>query len=345
MKKSLLQWLSCPKCFGKIVLIEETICLQENRESEIETGNLQCISCKSVFPIIDNIPRFVPRNNYTNNFGFEWNLFRKTTHDDYTNTAMSKDKFFRLSGWDRNKMKGATVLDAGCGSGRFAEVALSTGATVFAVDQSGSVDVCWDNLRDNPNLHVIQADINTLPFKPCLFDYIYCIGVLQHTPKPKNAFSSLAKKLKNKGKLCVDCYGAGWKIFFWSKYWIRPITKNMAPELLFSIVKRFVPLLLPISQFLNRTPRIGYYLKYAIPIANNEDVYLPHMDKQRFLEWSILETFDMYSPKYDFPQTPKKIRSWFVENNFLNIQVFGEGPRKGLVVGRGVKSGLDNKYQ
>ena len=30
------------------------------------------------FPIINNIPRFVPIDNYSSSFGFQWNIFNKT---------------------------------------------------------------------------------------------------------------------------------------------------------------------------------------------------------------------------------------------------------------------------
>ena len=32
----------------------------------------------NIFPIINGVPRFVPADNYTNSFGFQWNKFQKT---------------------------------------------------------------------------------------------------------------------------------------------------------------------------------------------------------------------------------------------------------------------------
>jgi len=52
-------------------------------------------------------------------------------------------------------MKGKWVLDAGCGSGRFAEIALATGANVVALDYSSAIDACWNNLKENPNLYIV----------------------------------------------------------------------------------------------------------------------------------------------------------------------------------------------
>ena len=37
--------------------------------SEIEGGFLDCADCHKRFPILEGIPRFVPLENYADNFG------------------------------------------------------------------------------------------------------------------------------------------------------------------------------------------------------------------------------------------------------------------------------------
>ena len=44
--------------------------------------------------------------------------------------------------------RGTRLLDAGCGAGRFAEVALSLGARVIAVDFSNAIDAARENLKE-----------------------------------------------------------------------------------------------------------------------------------------------------------------------------------------------------
>ena len=43
---------------------------------------------------------------------------------------------------------------------------------------------------------MIQADIYKLPFKLEQFDYVYCLGVLQHTPNVQKAFNCLPMMVK-----------------------------------------------------------------------------------------------------------------------------------------------------
>ena len=202
MKKKLLEYVACPICNGCLALEEG----YRSNGIEISDGLLHCGSCKSDFPIVNDIPRFVSWDNYSNNFGFQWNLFRMTQLDSQNNTKISGDRFFRQTKWRSEEIKGKIILDAGCGAGRFAEIALAEGAIVIAVDQSKSVDACLANLKGNHNLHVLEADIYNLPFGSDVFDYIYCFGVLQHTPNPKKAFLKLVKKLKKNEKICVDSY-------------------------------------------------------------------------------------------------------------------------------------------
>src|SRR5271169_2021815 len=186
MKLELLKYLCCPTCLGKLVVAKPL-----EAEGEVKAGLLSCTSCATEFPVENNIPRFVPAANYCGNFGFQWTRFAKTQLDSYSGVPISRGRFLKQTGWNADALRGKLVLDAGCGSGRFAEVALDCGATVIAVDYSTAVDACWKNLRHRPQFHVVQADIRHLPFKDHCFDCLYSFGVLQHTPNPHLAFAAL----------------------------------------------------------------------------------------------------------------------------------------------------------
>ena len=164
MKSSLVHWLRCPHCKTDQCKAELSLADADQSHDEIESGVLNCAECKARHPIVAGIPRFVPLDNYADNFGFQWNRFRKTQLDSHSRQSISRDRFLKSTGWTPDSLAGKAVLDIGCGAGRFVEVALSCGAIVFAVDYSGAVDACRANFSGHPNLHVIQADVYALPF-------------------------------------------------------------------------------------------------------------------------------------------------------------------------------------
>ncbi len=328
MQHPLLDILACPACGGDLQL---QVVKEEN--GEIESGQLWCFSCKKDYPIIRHIPRFVPRENYADNFGFQWNEFRRTQLDSYTGLPLSRERLLGSANWSPEDLFGKTVLDVGCGAGRFTEVALSCGANLVALDYSLAVDACWQNLGPHPGLNVVQGDIYSLPFKPGSFDLVYCLGVLQHTPDVRKAFMALPGQLKDDGRLVVDVYAKMFLTFWWPKYWLRPLTRRLPEDRLYLLTQRLVKYLLPLSLIIGRIPRVGRKLRYAIPVANHEPDW--PLSPGLVREWALLNTFDMLAPRYDYPQTAQTLLSWFQEAGLKDIEVF----RRGVYVGRGVKLG------
>ncbi len=317
MNPDLLDLLSCPTCHATLTRDDDS---------------LRCSACSSAFPIVNGIPRFVPAENYASSFGFQWNRFPRTQLDSHSGVSISRDRFFAQSGWTPEELRGKRVLDAGCGSGRFAEIALSAGARVVAIDYSAAVEAVQANLGANPNLDVVQADMFRLPFRAESFDYVYSFGVLQHTPDPERAFRAILPMLKPAGKIAVDVYPRSWMNVLWPKYWLRPLTKHIRGERLFAIVERLVPVLLPISRLVGRTPVLGRKLRWFVPVANYEGIH--PLNDQQIREWAVLDTFDMFSPAHDHPQSRETLQRWIAEAGLRN----GEVVKTGHLVARGVKS-------
>lgn len=158
MNSELLSILRCPNTGQRLILIDG--------DDNITNTGLRLLSedRQHKYPIQNGIPRFVAQSNYADNFGMQWNHFAKTQLDRHSGHPISAERFWKATGWHPSDLNGKWVLDIGCGSGRFAEIALSAGAHVVALDYLSAVDACWANLKHFSNLYVVQGDIYSLPF-------------------------------------------------------------------------------------------------------------------------------------------------------------------------------------
>ena len=300
MKLSLLAYLACPCCRAELDLRGPVA-------DEIEDGELVCRSCEAVYPIRRGIPRFVGGYDYAASFGREWNWFRSVQVDSMTGDDLSERQLAETTGWTDADYRGRLVLDAGVGSGRFAEVAAHKGAEVIGVDLSDAVDAARTNLRGVDHTHVVQADIFSLPFLPGTFDLAYSIGVLHHTPDPRAAFRHVADVVKPGGKLAVYLY-------------YRSALAHLGSDLLRHVTTRLpTPIMLGLSALavpaypLYRIPGLGGLLQLACPISQQ------HGWKARWLD-----TFDWYTPKYQWKLRYPEVVHWFHENGFSGPMHLGE---------------------
>ena len=324
MKLELLEILRCPQSGQRLKL-------EGDQLAEIDNGWLVTIDGRYRYPIRNRIPRFVPESNYADNFGMQWNHFRTTQLDSHSQHPISSNRFWGATGWQGTDLKGQWVLDAGCGAGRFAEVAAKAGAKIVALDYSSAADACYSNLKHHSNLHVVQGDIYSLPFQREAFAFVYSLGVLQHTPDVRKAFESLPAMLQPEGKICVDYYEKSWRDYFHARFWLRPITKRMPQQTLFGMLRILVPIMLPLSRAVRRIPIVGKGLSRLVPVVNYEGI-LP-LTRSQHDEWSLLDTFDWLGPKYDQPQTPATARLWMENAQLREIEIL----KVGHLVARGHK--------
>ncbi|MFQ3666933.1 MAG: methyltransferase domain-containing protein [Sphingomonadaceae bacterium] len=282
---------------------------------ERQGQNLACPACHTMTPVVEDIPRFVPAENYGSSFGLQWNRHRRTQLDSFTGLSLTRDRLFAATRWP-TRLDGLRVLEAGSGAGRFTEILVSTGAEVHSFDLSAAVDANRQNNGAAPNLTLYQADILNPPFPPASFDKVICLGVIQHTPDPGASFQSLARFVKPGGEIVIDCYPKTLAGLLNWKYVLRPITTRMDRETLYRVIERWAPRLVPASAWLRR--HLGRGGMRLLPILQYEHWGLPDPLNR---EWAVLDTFDMYSPTYDNPATASEIREWLEKAGLNSIDV------------------------
>ncbi|MBI4135641.1 class I SAM-dependent methyltransferase [Candidatus Uhrbacteria bacterium] len=270
-----------------------------------------------------------PAAKYTNSFGFQWTRHAKTQLDSYVGLPISRNRLFSVTGWPSH-MEGQRILEAGSGAGRFTEVLLSTGAQVWSFDASEAVEANRANNGHSPNLHLFQADIFNIPDDIGLFDKVFCLGVLQHTPDPKRAFFELVKFVKPGGEIVIDVYKKTLFSRLQWKYFLRPFVKWIPDYPLYLITRAAVSMLLPLA--IGAYKIMGSFGTRLFPIASYPSLGFPY---KLHKEWSVLDTFDMYSPVYDQPQTLREVKRWFKEAKLQDVVVH-YGPNG--IVGKGKKS-------
>lgn len=305
MKPAALDIFVCPACKGTLELRAAA------RDSqEVLEGSLACGACGVEYAITRGVPRFVDRNAYAASFGFQWNWFRTVQLDSMNGTDESERILYRTTGWTDEEYRGRLVLDAGVGAGRFAEIVAKTGGEVVGIDLSTAVDAAYANVGRGERVHLAQADIFAMPFRDETFDYAFSIGVLHHTPNPRMAFAQVAATVK---------LGGGFAVYLYARYGpghyfvdaIRAATTRLPLQLVLVLSSAAVPL-----YYLYRVPFLGKVANMVCPIS---------LHPNWRCRW--LDTFDWYTPRYQWKLLYPEVFRWFKECGFGEIAIFDDAIR------------------
>ncbi len=281
------------------------------------------------FAILNDIPRFVPAHNYASSFGLQWNTFRTTQLDSCTGLTISRDRLTRIAGGTLDVFKGKKTLEAGCGAGRFTELMLEAGASVFAIDLSSAVDANYKNCSNFEHYYVAQADVMELPLAQEQFDIVVCIGVVQHTPDPEATMRALCSQLKPGGMLLMDHYSKDYPVTP-PRRWVRSFLLGKDEEYSMRFTHRLVKFLWPLHRFaynkLNERyrQRAAAFLTRWSPVVDYHYMY-PQLNEQRLYEWAVLDTHDTLTDQYKHLRSADQIEAALRSFGMTNIQTVYAG--------------------
>ena len=278
------------------------------------------------FKVVHGIPRFVPEDNYASAFGLQWKTFTKTQLDSHSQLNITRERLERCLGVPLNNLKGKTVLEVGCGAGRFTELLVESGALVHAVDLSVAVEANTQNIGNPTNYTVAQASVYELPFPDEAFDFVICLGVIQHTPNSNRTIEALWKKVRKGGMLVIDHYR--WRLAYYStlkplyRHWLRVMPPEKSKKKVDALVDFFFPWH---WKFRNVYPA-WWLLQRISPLIEYIHLF-PEQQYDFHLEWSRLDSYDSLTDYYKHLKTPAQIKSVLIHlgGNEIWVAIGGNG--------------------
>jgi SAM-dependent methyltransferase len=291
MKKRLLELLVCPDTKSKLELVDA----QVDGLGHVASGKLISEEGR-IYPIRGFIPRFVESDRYVDSFSLQRRYMMKR-FDQWKAGEDRVQEFFYATGFDLNKIAPhrSLFLDVGCGYGRFCQTIGGMDNEIIGVDMSTtSIELAYKYVGKNDNVHLVQCDLTRLPFRREMFDYIFSIGVLHHTPDTRASFDSIVPYLAHGGRVAIWVYS--------------PDAKKMDNK---------------VRKLTTKLPKvILFYLCLATPLTVKLYRYVRGFPQDKRGYWPIvMGWFDSWSPKYASVHAPDEVLRWFENQNLSEIQV------------------------
>jgi SAM-dependent methyltransferase len=284
------------------------------------------------FPIVRGIARFVDSEDYTGSFGRQWNRFRLTQLDSHVGLPLSEQRALRCLGMNgrvpnqASLLQGESVLEVGCGAGRFTEVLLNHGAAVTSVDLSSAVEANAVNFPPNVTHRIAQADVRALPFAARQFDGVLCLGVIQHTPDPERTIAALYEQVRPGGWLAFDHYASGVGMATWiGGHTVRRVFRHVPLERRLSTVENLVDRLLPLHACAARRGRLALKLLSRLsPVLSYYHIH-PQLPERLQRDWAVLDTHDALTDTFKHRRNARTLRSYLIDLGLTDVQVIRAG--------------------
>lgn len=287
--------------------------IKKMEDDEIVEGILT--SQNNIYKIYNGIPRFVDEDNYSNNFGWQWNKWARIQFEDEnvggSMEGYTRNMFHTISEFTKERVNEKIVLDIGCGPGRFSDIILEMGGIPILLDHSNAIDACKENFKEKSNnILFMQGDALALPLKSESVDFAFSIGVLHHTPNPKQGVAEAYRVLKPNGDFAISVYSKDSYYTFSTVSLWRKVFKSVWP-----LFKHYPPLIYSnlFGRLNHYLGKINIYLTYPIRFIF-PTIVLPD------LKWSVLDTFDSITTSYQSGHTIYEVFKWFEDIKFSRIR-------------------------
>lgn len=319
MHPQFLGILCCPKTGQQLTLEAKETCAN----GMIATGKLVTPD-GTAYPIIRGIPRFVSQEFYTSSFTYQWNRWPRVQFEsENTGRPMAGHTtrmWETITGVDAGEVQGRTIVEFGCGPGRFLDVVRHKGGRAVGIDLSLGVEDARRNFIDDPNVLIVQGDLFNSPFRAEVFDGGFAMGVLDHTPDPRRGLTALTRTVRPGGwvALCVFPKGGFYDSPSLARF--RRLQQRLQPKLGYRPALGYVYLsayvLAPLMHAGKRIRGLARLIKY-VEREWLVSLYLPD------IRWRLLDTFDAITPPIATTHTGDEVREWMYNAGCRNIRTTG----------------------
>jgi SAM-dependent methyltransferase len=171
------------------------------------------------------------------------------------------------------------------------------------------------------------------------FDVIYSLGVLHHTPDPRQAFLNLVKCLKKEGIISVWLYGAAGTF---SDFKTNPLRADRKKYVKNSFTQGIYWFVVSLRELIYKWARLVttrmnvpllYMLCYLLAALGKVPL-LKYLTASIHPNWRVRlqENFDWFSPEYQSHHTRKEVKGWFDDAGVEVVSLLEHGfiPKVGL---------------
>jgi len=225
--------------------------------------------------------------NTVESFGEEWTKFSSFDAAEIDRMGNEYFDLLHLTTINQN----SSVLDVGCGTGRWSYYLSPKVKFIEAIDPSEAIYAAAEFTSARQNIRITKAGVDNIPFNDASFDLIFSLGVLHHIPDTQGAIKKIFKKIKPKGYFLVYLYysldnrGSFYKGIFWLSNAVRKVisrmpkrVKQILAEIIsftvyvpFVLLARLCKVLFPKREFYKKIP-LSYYHNKSLTIIRNDSL-------------------------------------------------------------------------
>ena len=278
-------------------------------------------------------------------------LWRQLDDKQFKNSIELIRKRFKANSFNESNFKNKTVIDIGCGSGRYCLFASQLRAKKVIGIDSSKINIKFNKkkFKKFQNLKFFYGDNTNLKIKNNLSDITISNGVIHHTTDMFKSLDELIRITKKKGKILLLVYGEyGFRWNLIKK--LRPIAKLIGKKEIIKIMKKkrfpennikhfiddlFVPIL-----YQTKLVHLEEYLKgkvKEVKIWSKNKTFDHEQNIEIYLsEFKKLESIFNGVKKKDYKNLSLNIiKSYSREINFIKKSKLPSKIKKFLVIGEG----------